>query len=128
MKVTVTVQPSHLILGKLGLSHNGRVHQLLDREVERRSRIYVPKRKGFLEASGRPSSPRVGFVTWDRPYARYQYYGRVMVGGKRKVLTNRSLKSHGGGLRGARWFERMKKDSMSEILTTLANAVGGQET
>ncbi|MBE7042449.1 MAG: hypothetical protein E7399_03030 [Ruminococcaceae bacterium] len=124
MMYRIMVKSSKLILDELGLSPKGAIHKLLDEEVERRCRVYVPRKDGFLEASGTPSLPEIGFVTWDRPYAKYQYYGLLMVGKKNKILTNKPLKSHGGGLRGAKWFERMKIDCIQEILNTLKKAIG----
>ena len=113
------------ILNERGLSPKGSIQRLLDQEVERRCRPYVPKRTGALEASGKASVPEVGKVCWTMPYARYQYYGRVM-SGRPKRITGVSLKSHGGGLRGARWFERMKADCGRDIVQTLAVRAGGK--
>lgn len=117
---------AHEILNERGLSLKGPVHRLLDQEVERRCRPYVPKKTGALEASGSPSVPEVGKVCWSMPYARYQYYGRVMMGSAPKRVTGIPLKSHGGGLRGARWFERMKADCCQDIVQTLAVRAGGK--
>lgn len=114
------------ILEKRGLTLKGAIHKKLDQEVERRCRPYVPKREGYLEASGSSSFPEVGFVTWSMPYAKYQYYGYLMIGGNPKTLTRVPLKSHGGGLRGSKWFERMKVDCCGEIVQTLASAAGGK--
>ena len=126
MMKKIMIKSAKLILDEMGLSQNGIIHKRLDQEVERRCRVYVPRKDGFLEASGAASFPETGFVTWDRPYAKYQYYGFLMVGKKNKILTSKPLKSHGGGLRGSRWFERMKIDCIRDILNTLASAVGGK--
>ena len=109
-----------------GLSPKGALQQRLDKEVELKSRPYIPKKTGNLEKSGTASYPSIGFVRWDTPYARYQYYGHVMVGKKPKTVTDIPLKSHGGGLRGSRWFERMKVDCCEYITQTLAKLAGGK--
>lgn len=120
------LKPVNLLLDELGLSPKGAVRRCLDMEVERRCRPYVPFKEGHLERSGTASVPDIGFVTWDRPYAKYQYYGYLMLGKKKKTLTGIPLKSRGGGLRGSRWFERMKVDCIQDILHTLAKMVGGK--
>lgn len=114
------------ILEKRGLTPKGAVQKKLDEEVEVRCRPYVPRKEGFLEASGTASYPSIGYVQWDRPYAKYQYYGYVMKGSKSKILTKIPLKSSQGGLRGSRWFERMKVDCIRDIVQTLAKMAGGK--
>lgn len=122
----ITMKAIGKILDETGLSPNSIIHKKLDSEVELRCRPYVPRREGYLERSGRASYPSVGFVKWGMPYARYQYYGYLMVGKNSKILTAVPLKSHGGGLRGSRWFERMKVDCCKSIVQTLARMVGGK--
>lgn len=71
-----------------------------------------------------------GVVSIAVPYARFQAYGKVMVGeqshspwakkGEKKVVTNTDLKYHSGGIRGAFPFERMKADKKSSILSQAA--------
>jgi len=51
-----------------------------------------------------------GLVVYNAPYARYQYYGYVMVGKAPKQLTDRRIAYHGAPKRGAYWFERMKQN------------------
>ena len=114
------------ILEKRGLTPKGAIHKKLDEEVAVRCRPYVPRKDGFLEQSGTSSFPSIGFVQWDMPYAKYQYYGYLMKGKKSKILTNIPLKSRGGGLRGSRWFERMKIDCIGAIVQTLATLAGGK--
>lgn len=87
--------------------------EYLDSEVLRDCEPYVPFRTGVLVFSGTLGTKiGSGLVSWTTPYARYQYYGKVMVPspfGGGKILTNRNLKYHGGGKRGAFWFERAKE-------------------
>ena len=60
--------------------------------------------------------PGSGEVVWNGPYARYLYYGKVMVGRAPKKLTDTDLTFHGAPKRGAFWFERMKVDKKDQIL------------
>lgn len=76
-----------------------------------------------------------GQVIINVPYARFQAEGKVMVGirtrrawakkGEKKVVIGKNLKYHGGALRGARPFERMKADKREKILNQTANYARG---
>lgn len=85
----------------------------LDNAVLHDCEPYIPFRAGILIFSGILGTKiGSGTVSWTTPYARYQYYGKVMVPspfGGPKILTKRNLKYHGGGKRGAFWFERTKE-------------------
>lgn len=99
----------------------------VDNEVLRLSTKYLPFQSGFLQKSGILGTiPGKGEVVWNSPYARYLYYGKVMVGvqsnspwarlGERKILTGRDLTYNGAPMRGKMWFERMKQNHKAEIL------------
>jgi hypothetical protein len=87
--------------------------QWLDNAVLHDCEPYVPFRAGILIFSGITGTKiGSGRVSWIVPYARYQYYGKVMIPspfGGGNILTKRNLKYHGGGKRGAFWFERAKE-------------------
>lgn len=83
----------------------------LDNEVLKDSTPYVPRLAGELEQSGpRGTKAGSGEVIYNSPYARYQYYGKVMVGPAPKQVTDTDLvystQSHSAA--GAFWFERAK--------------------
>ena len=85
----------------------------LDSEVLHDCEPFMPFLTGVLIFTG-ISGTKVGSgtVSWTAPYARYQYYGKVMIPspfGGGKILTDRNLQYHGGGKRGAFWFERAKE-------------------
>lgn len=89
----------------------------IDSEVLRLSDPYLPKREGVLRSLGILGTvPGSGEVVWNGPYARYLYYGKVMVGRAPKIVTNKDLQFSGAPMRGAFWFERMKADRQNEIL------------
>lgn len=103
-----------------------RAQKYVDSSVLRLSSPYVPLLTGALEKSGTLCTDiGSGEVIWNTPYARYQYYKRVMVGKPPKQVTNIPLKYRGGGLRGGFWFERMKADHKSEIIAGAAKIAGG---
>lgn len=101
--------------------------KFVDSEVLRLSSPYIPFQSGMLEKSGiLGTTIGSGKVVWNAPYARYLYYGKVMVGRAPKVLTARKLTYHGAPMRGAFWFERMKKDKGKQILDNAALIAGGR--
>ena len=66
-------------------------------------------------------------MTYNAPHARYQYYGKVMVGRAPKRLTNKDLTYEGAPQRGAKWFERMKAQNRNEILKGAAKIATGKK-
>lgn len=93
------------------------VQKFVESEVIRLCEPYTPFLTGMLVKSGTLGTKLgEGVIRWIAPYARYQYYGKLMVGRAPKTLTNIDLKYHGGGRRGAFWFERMKENHMDEIV------------
>lgn len=94
------------------LTGNRKLAQMwLDNEVLKDSAPFVPRLTGALEQSG-PRGTKIGSgeVLYQSPYARYQYYGKVMVGRAPKTVTNKDLQyspqSH--PLAGSFWFEQAK--------------------
>nr|DAH37249.1 MAG TPA: Minor capsid protein [Caudoviricetes sp.] len=121
-----SLDPIPEILTRRGFEPYGKVQKYIDSEVLRLSSPYIPHLSGTLEKSGNlHTDVGSGEVIWNTPYARYQYYERVMVGSPPKQVTNIPLKYHGGGLRGGFWFERMKVDHKSEIIAGAAKIAGG---
>lgn len=94
-----------------------KAQKMVDSEVLRLSEPYVPFKSGFLRQSGTLGTTiGSGEVVYLAPYARYQYYGWVMVGKPPKTKTSIPLKYHGGSETGRLWFEVMKRRYKSEIL------------
>ena len=108
--------------------------KVVDMAVLRYSAPYIPFETGTLNRSGVLGTKiGSGEVVWNAPYARFLYYGKVMVGvnsgspwakkGERKKVTERDLKYHGGGKRGKLWFERMKGDHRQDIINEAKGAM-----
>lgn len=98
----------------------------VDSEVLRLSAPYIPFQTSMLQKSGILGTiPGRGVVIWNAPYARYQYYGKVMVGRAPKRLTSKDLTYHGAPKRGKLWFERMKTDHKQDILAGARRIAGG---
>jgi hypothetical protein len=111
-----------------GLEERGRVQKFIDSEVLRKSEPYIPMDTGKLKQSGISGTTiGSGKVVYNSPYARYQYYGKVMVGSAPKRLTSTNLSYHAGdSRRGSYWFERMKADHVGDILKGAAKMLGGR--
>lgn len=81
-----------------------------------------------------------GHIIYQSPYARYQYYGKLMVSsitgsawarhGESKVLTDTKLTytTFRHPLAGSYWFERMKADKLPQIMRGAAKHAGGTPT
>ena len=100
----------------------------LDNEVLKDSAPYVPRLTGELEQSGtRGTKIGSGEVVYNSPYARYQYYGKVMVGKAPKTLTDTDLQysnqSHSGG--GRFWFETAKAINKGKWIRGVKKLGGG---
>lgn len=130
MSLIIKTVPLKTMYKELGLEEKGKVQQFLGKTVADNLKKYVSFKSGTQEKHTR--SIRDGrYVEIGVPYARFQAGGKVMIGteskspwaraGERKVLTNRNLKYHGGSLRGAHPFERMKADRLTSILNQTAN-------
>ena len=114
-------------LARRGLEEQGKAQQFLDNEVIRTTDSYVPLDSGKLKQSA-ISGTKVGSgkVVYNTPYAKYQYYGKLMVGKAPKTLTNKDLQYHSGdSKRGSFWFERSKADNLDAWLNGVAQVIGG---
>jgi len=99
--------------------------KFIDSEVLRLSAPYLPMQSSMLQKLGILGTEiGRGEVVYNGPYARYLYYGKVMVGRAPKQLTDRDLTFHGAPKRGAFWFERMKADKKDQILNGAAKVAG----
>lgn len=115
----------------------GKAQKYVDSSVLRLCSPKLPFLNGILEKSGvKHTVIGSGLVQYDTPYARFLYYGKLMVGAKTgsararqdeiKVLTDVDLKYNGAPTRGAFWFERMKKESKDDILNGVKRLVGAK--
>lgn len=89
----------------------------VDTDVVRHMEPYTPKKSGKKIDIGATGSPRgSGTVSYKSSIARENYYQNLGTG----VGGMNAKKSR--GLRGKRWFERMKADHKDDILKGAQNA------
>ena len=97
----------------------------VDSEVLRLCDPLTPMRSKALILSGTLATDvGSGLVQYNAPYARYHYYGKLMVGPAPKKLTEIDLTYEGAPQRGAFWFERMKANDAKAILKGAGKIVG----
>lgn len=113
-----------------------KAQKFVDSEVIRLCAPYTPFDSSFLQKSAVLGTViGSGTVEWVAPYARYLYYGLLMVSpstgsswaekGERKTLTDKPLSYNGSPKRGKLWFERMKADHKQEIIDNARRIAGG---
>lgn len=127
------------LMKERGLQDSGAVQKFIDSEVIRLMSPYVPMQNGLLDKSATLSTViGSGLVQQNTPYARFQYYGKVMVDpetnspfaskGVKKVITDKDLvhdKSQHPQA-GPFWFERMKADKKEDILEGARKVAGAK--
>lgn len=124
MPTTVKIQLNNTdeILKARHLETNGLAQLHMTNEIFKLSDEYVPFDNHNLGELVKiePSS-----ITYNSPYARYQWFGVAMESNPRKA-TDRPLKYQGAPKRGKEWVTRCWIDRKSEILQSVANFVGGR--
>lgn len=106
-----------------------RVQKYIDSKCLRLMVPYTPMLTGKMrDSASNGTVTGSGRIIYLSPYARYQYYGKLMVSrltgsayarrGESKVLTNKELRHQKSRQfhAGAFWFERMKHDRKAQIL------------
>ena len=127
MSFEVHLDSTSTIARRHGLSRGGVIQKFIDSETIKFCAPYTPFDTGQLTRSATLGTViGSGEVTYNSPYAKYLYYGKVMVSpttgsawaglGERKILNGQDIKYNGAPKRGARWFERMKQNHGREIL------------
>lgn len=146
-EVDIKLNGADAILKGKGLDEGGKVQRYFSSEVVRVSNPYLPFRNAGLQSSMRLTDKGDGII-YDTPYARYHWYGKLMVDpitkkgafynpttgrfwsrpNTQKVLTNRDLRYRGAPMRGPRWVERAWIDHGNEIIkATQAYMEGGNK-
>lgn len=137
-----------ILLKNRGLEPYGKVQKFIDNEITKKMVPYTPMLSSTLFKSATPS-PKIGsgLIIQKTPYARYQYYGKLMVDpitqkgafyspgygfwsrpNVKKELTNKDLVHNKSKhpMAGPFWFERAKADHKEEILRGAMKIAGAK--
>ena len=133
MKVVTNLDDVGTMLKKRGLEPSGRVQKLFTATCAKEMDPYIPMQQGILKNTRQIGTDK---VTYNSPYAKFQYYGKLMLGvetrsayakkGERKVVTDKDLKYNGAPKRGKLWDKRMWADKKNKILNDIAKSAGGK--
>ncbi|UTY39387.1 minor capsid protein [Allocoprobacillus halotolerans] len=110
--------------GEYSAKYN-KAQTFVDSEVLRLCDPLTPMRsKALILAGTLATEVGSGLVQYNAPYAKYHYYGKLMIGPAPKKLTDIDLTYEGAPQRGAFWFERMKANDAKVILKGAGKIVG----
>lgn len=112
-----------------GLDKNGRVTKYLRDTVDRLSNPFIPFSQGMLRRNKTyPSNYEIKYTS---PYAKYQYYGKLMLAkngsawaklGEKKETTSQNLKYHTSGT-GAKWDKLMMQRRKNDLIKDVENYI-----
>lgn len=110
------LKPISVIKARLGLQPNGPVQRFFTNTCYKHMDKYVPMDKGDLR-----TNVLIGWdtITYESPYARYQYYG-IRNDGSHKV---RKYTTPGTG---PYWDKRMWSAEKNIVISEVQNYVGGK--
>ncbi|MDL2276382.1 minor capsid protein [Breznakia sp. OttesenSCG-928-G09] len=111
----VHLDTSGTILAKRGLLPGGVTQKFFTNEVIRISNPYVPMMNNILATNIAIGSDGT-YYEHISPYARYHWYGLLMVGPAPKQLTNIPMVYNGAPMRGPKWTERAWVDHGDSVL------------
>lgn len=114
MSVNVKVDiPTQKILASRGLGNDNKARKFLASEFKRLCDPYVPMQQGVLKNTAMIAGDG-SYISYNQPYAHYQYYGQVMAGRAPKHYTGDALTYH-GAMRGKEWDKRMLADKSKDL-------------
>lgn len=113
------------ILAKRGLGADNAAQKFLVNEIWKMSDKYTPFDQGVLKSNVSIASDGSS-LTYNSPYARMLWYGKVMVGTAPKQPSDKDLKFEGAPLRGSFWVNRAWASRGEEIINSLAKLTGGK--
>lgn len=112
----VKINSTSQIVARLGLEPNGRVQKFFTNTCYKHMDKYVPMDTGNLRTIVDIKS---NSITYESPYARYQYYG-MREDGSHKV---RNYTTPGTG---PYWDKRMVSAEMQDVVKEVQNYIGGK--
>ena len=128
IRVRVKMKPVNTILTRMGVKPDGDVQMFVTNTVNRRITRYMPFRSGALATKLKHIKSATEIEVLG-PYARYQYYGKVMEGPAPKVLTDRDLKydKTKNPLAGPFWDRHLMNNEGAQIAADVRRYVSGRK-
>ena len=127
--IKVKINSTNKILKDHGLEQDGRAIRFLRDEADRLMNPYIPMDNGMLRRNKTyPTNHEIKYIT---PYAKYQYYGKLMLAkngsswakkGEKKVETSRNLKYHTSGT-GPKWDKLMMQRRKNDLIKDVENYI-----
>ena len=127
--VKIRMNSTNKILKDHGLNKDGRVTRFLRDDADRLMNPFVPMDNGMLRRN--KTYPKNNEIKYTSPYAKYQYYGKLMLTkngaswaklGEKKVLTSKNLKYHTSGT-GPKWNELMMQRRKNDLVKDIENHI-----
>lgn len=117
--VKVNLDAVQTILSKRGLQPGGKAQLYMTTEIYKKSIPYTPFDNNPLSTlvTIEPNS-----ITYNVPYARNMYYGKVMAGNPRKA-TDKDIKYQGSPMRGKLWVERAMIDRKQDVIKAVEDFI-----
>lgn len=112
----VKLKPTSQIKARLGIEPNGRVQKFFTNTCYKHMDKYVPMREGNLRTVVDVKSDS---ITYESPYARYQYYGMREDGSH--VVSNYTTPGTG-----TYWDKRMVSAEMQDVVKEVQDYIGGK--
>ena len=131
MKINVKVKMNSVnkIIKDHGLNKDGRVIRFLRDDADRLMNPFVPMDNGMLRRN--KTYPKNNEIKYTSPYAKYQYYGKLMLAkngsvwaklGEKKVSTSKNLRYHTSGT-GAHWDKLMMQRRKNDLVKDVENYI-----
>ena len=127
--VKVKINKSAKIIKDHGLDKNGRITRFLRDEADRLMNPFIPMDNGMLRRL--KTYPTTSTIKYTSPYAKYQYYGKLMLAkngsswaklGEKKRLTSKNLKYHTSGT-GPKWDKMMIQRHKNNLVKDVENYI-----
>ena len=130
LNVKVKMNPVNKIIKDHGLDKDGRVVRHLRNTADRLMMPYIPGGAGgqLARLKNYPSNHEIKYTS---PYAKYQYYGKLMLAkngsawanlGEKKVNTSKDLKYHTSGT-GPKWDKLMLQRREDDLVKDVENYI-----
>lgn len=111
--MSIKMKPTGVIVARLGLEPNGKVQKFFTNTCYRHMDKYVPRNEGNLRTI---VDIRSDTITYEMPYAKYQYYG-VRNDGSRPVQNYTTPGT------GPYWDKRMVSAEMQDVVREVQNYI-----